>query len=273
MGAMTSLSNRDVIALLKEWGFTEAGAKGGHAILEFQGRRVQVTAPGRSTKTPYKALRKAAQILGITLKDLLKGKPKVVKVEKVPVAKEDITVATAAATVEVPTAVDTTDETLTCQVCGKADFKTVRGFKGHLRSHEQVRCPQCGDTFSRQGLPMHRSTCKPKKRGVGRPRHPIAEAPTRTERTRDIGVEVPEILDTFEDDFPSPVPFTRFVESVEPTLDQDLLVENEIVLDDLQADRISVLLQLFFPGRTLTEDQTDEFLTWVEASKALFDTF
>jgi predicted RNA binding protein YcfA (HicA-like mRNA interferase family) len=265
MGKMTSLSNRDVVGLLKEWGFVEAGGKGGHAILEYNGRRVQVTAPGRSTQTPYKALRKAAQILGINLKTLLQGKPKMGKVQKVPVVKEDITVATATA-VEIA-AVDTPED-MTCPVCGKHDFKTTRGYKGHLRSHETVRCPQCGETFSRQGFPMHSSICTPAKRGRGRPRKPIAEAPERPKRTRDNGVEMPELLDTMEEDFPSPVAFTKFVEeAISPTLDEDLN-DNRVF-----EPQIAVLIELFFPGQTLSDVQVDKLRSWVEATKALFSTF
>lgn len=273
MGAMTSLSNRDCVALLRDWGFEEAGSKGGHMIMQYQGRRVQITAPGRATHTPYKALRKAARILGISLKDLLRGKQEPLKVPTVPLTEtEEETVASATSTIEVPTDVAVYE----CPVCGKSDFKTERGFKGHLRAHETTVCQKCGKTFSLQGMGNHRAKCTPKRR-PGHPRSPIAEplAGRRQAKARDLGVEVPEVLDTIDETFPDPAEFEHvFLGETEDQLD-DGLIQNVLSVKQARTDRpvrLSLLLDTFFPARTLDDEQTDEFLNWVEATKALFDT-
>lgn len=98
----------------------------------------------------------------------------------------------------------------------------------------------------------------------------MPEAPARTGRTRKIHVEVPEILEPLDDDFPSPAPFQEFVESSE--VEDDLLDRNVLVPRTFADDSITVLLKAFFPGRTLNDEQVDEFLNWVEATKALLDT-
>lgn len=294
MGAMTPLSNRDCVALLKQWGFVEAGTKGGHAVLEFNGRRVQVTAPGRATKTPYKALRKAARILGISLKELLEGNQPVKASKPAQVQLEDIPTepTTRSSLLPLEPATEPKEEAVVastvyaCTVCGKSDFKTERGFKGHLRSHEESQCGKCGKKMSLQGLGSHVARCRPKRK-VGRPRHPIAE-PVETKRRgkapKDLGVEVPEILDSEDFNFPDPQDFApRIPEPVEQTEKvedsvfrtvEDVLhdYDERIALDQYELDRISLLLSIFFPGKTLTEEQTDDFLDWIEATKALFDS-
>src|SRR5688572_8839148 len=76
-GAMAPGSNKEYVDLLKDWGFEERGFNGGHVIMSLNDREVQLTAPGRSTATPYKALRKAAHIAGVPLQTFMKGPNKV----------------------------------------------------------------------------------------------------------------------------------------------------------------------------------------------------
>lgn len=265
MGAMTSLSNRDCVELLKGWGFEEIGMKGGHIVMQYEGRRVQLTAPGRSTPTPYKALRKAAQILRISLKDLLGGKPEPVKVKEVPLVpnivqmpKVETPTETANEIVDVKEEAAATAPLYECSVCGKSSFTTGRGFQGHVRSHERVICNRCGKTFSRQGLGSHQAKCSPKRK-AGRPRTPIAEplaAGRRRKAKKNWGIEVPDILDHLDDDdFPSPDVFRAKTPFVGETDDRDH----------------AALLDILFPTRDLDDLQADRFFAWVKATKALFD--
>lgn len=256
MGAMTPLSNRDCAALLRDWGFVETGYNGGHLVMELDGRRVQITAPSRSTPTPYKALRKAAKLVGVSLQDFLAGprrEKRKISVPEIPdfdihdvaVEPKEEEIMTAVVEPEVETVADT--ETFTCTECGKNDFATARGFMGHVRAHEKVVCNTCGKTFSRMGIGPHRTGCKQPTR-QGRRRRPIAEAleTTSRKRSKDIGVEVP-ILENLDDTFPLP-------EAFESRRDANL----------------EVLFGALMPGFTLTDERYESFKVWVEATRALF---
>lgn len=260
MGTMTPLSNRDCAALLREWGFEETGYKGGHLVMELDGRRVQITAPARATPTPYRALRKAAKILGITLQEFLAG-PKKPSVRKVPsfdihdlVEKEE---EVSIIDVEEPIgAVEFLEPPMpnlfTCPECGKSDFVSVRGFKGHLRAHEQVLCSTCGKMFSRQGIGPHGAACGPKKRGPGRPRRPIAEALEGGRKSKkDLGVELP-VLDGYEDDEPFPEP--EAFQNRQPGQREATLV---------------LVFEALMPGVPLTDEKYTAFSAWMQATKDL----
>lgn len=258
---MTSLSNRECAELLQSWGFEEAGYKGGHMILQHQGRRVQISAPGRSTATPQKALRKAARILGISLRDLLDRKAPATHVERVPVTQQKEEVMTTA-----------TLDTYVCPVCDKTGFETERGFKGHVRSHETVVCSICSQTFSRQGIGSHAAHCKPARKPRKKPIAEPLEAVGRQRPKKDLDVEVaddlePEILDLLDDQFPSADAFK--VEFDDEEFD-DILEDAD--LDQLMFDRVQLIARTLFPTRDLTEEQTDEFINWIEATKDLFDS-
>lgn len=49
---------------------------GGHFIMSYDDRRVQVTAPRRKALTPWKALREAAEVVGVDLQEFLQGPTK-----------------------------------------------------------------------------------------------------------------------------------------------------------------------------------------------------
>lgn len=268
MAGMTSLSNRDCAALLRQWGFEEIGYNGGHLVMEREGRKVQITAPSRSTPTPYKALRKAAKIVGVTLQDFLAGPkrekkemPKAIAIRPIAIEQtkeEEVTVTVndiEPVTEDEPRDLFPTDSTLVCPVCQKSGFKTQRGFSGHLRAHEQVLCNSCGKEFSRQGIGPHSTSCGPKKRKPGRPRHPIAEEIEggRRRKVKDLGVEVP-ILDTFEDDeFPDVAAFAP------PPV-------------NLEDASLKAAFQLILPDLAMTEERFASFKSWVETSRTLFNS-
>lgn len=75
MSTASSLSNAEVRDLFQRWGFAHTGGNGGHLVMQHEasGRRVQITAPGRSTPTPQVALRKAADIIGVPLSAFKRG--------------------------------------------------------------------------------------------------------------------------------------------------------------------------------------------------------
>lgn len=77
MGRATAMSNHEVRHLFEEWGFEPAGGNGGHLIMRWPAtnRRVQITAPGRSTPTPMRALAKAAHTVGVPLSEFKQGPP------------------------------------------------------------------------------------------------------------------------------------------------------------------------------------------------------
>lgn len=116
---------------------------------------------------------------------------------------------------------------LVCETCGKNDFKTVRGYKGHQRKHETVVCPTCKKEFSALGFGGHAKYCTPGPRGRGRPRHPIAETLDRGKRTKaPSGPEIP-ILDHDEEtlsaeDFKAPEPAAASREADEDAVLTDL---------------------------------------------------
>lgn len=276
---VTPLSNLQVVNLLRAWGFEEAGYKGGHMVMALQGRRVQVAAPHRSKgETPYKALRKAARILQIPLKQLLAGPIRAEPTKQVPLdpAPKEQTVSN----------VDTeVTAEYRCDDCGQS-FQSKRALSGHATSHKMVRCNVCGNTVVQSGLGSHQRACGPKKRGRGRPRKPIAESVGRTAKTHDVGIEVP-ILDDLDDDFPSAETFESLVAPLAVTTgtqvrprDREALVFREVALnsdtvqdgeefDDADFD---VAVELLFPGRTLTYEQKETFLAWVNATRALFNS-
>jgi predicted transcriptional regulator len=87
-----NLSNREAERLFKSWGFIEETGKmssvavGGHLFLRYltqEGPRVSITAPGRAAKTPRRAYERAAEIVGVPLKDFMLGPKKALaKVER-----------------------------------------------------------------------------------------------------------------------------------------------------------------------------------------------
>lgn len=85
MPTATALSNREVVDLFKSWGFEEGEGNGGHLVMRYHDKRVQVTAPGRSTPTPQTALRKAALAVGVPLAEFRRGPT---KSKKAPAAKK-----------------------------------------------------------------------------------------------------------------------------------------------------------------------------------------
>lgn len=274
MGAMTSLSNRDCAALLRDWGFNEVGYNGGHLVMERAGRKVQITAPSRSTPTPYKALRKAARILGVSLQEFLAGPkqekkkmPEAIAIRPIEITKEDSMVS-ALEEIDAPDMDEPATSEFVCPTCGKAGFTTKHGFNGHLRSHERVVCTMCHKEYSRQGIGPHMSACgdRPKKRGPGRPRHPIAEELAETGRKRKdtIGVEVP-ILDDFDDEFPDVAAFLP-IETEQTLLEDAGYVEPEANPDASLVAAFEAVL----PGITMTPARFESFKTWVEAARVLF---
>jgi predicted RNA binding protein YcfA (HicA-like mRNA interferase family) len=71
---MAPLKPNAYIKLLRRWGFSRERHTGGHLVMTFGGRRVQVTTSGRrSMPMPWKALREAAEIVGVDLQHLLAG--------------------------------------------------------------------------------------------------------------------------------------------------------------------------------------------------------
>lgn len=268
---MSPMSNREIRRLLKDWGFEEAGFMGGHQIMEYEGRQVHITAPGRSTPTPYRALRKAAAVMGVSLRDFLRG-PGVRTVDKrrrpvgVPVETGPDVLAHVAVVESTDGSVIaelTTPIQWTCSTCGKDDFVTERGFKGHLRGHEFVTCEKCNREVSRLGLGPHRKFCTPalpendeeefmaasvpkfKRSTRGRPRHPIAEVPEkgRGRGRSGLDLEVPEL----DDVFPEPGAFTQ---PSEPVVDPMPQMQSML-------------------GTDVTPDVAQAFTNWVEATREL----
>lgn len=79
--AASSLSNLECKKLFEDWGFVPVGGNGGHLMMEYQpsGKRVQITAPGRNTPTPMRALQKAAKEVGVSLAEFKAGPPEAPK--------------------------------------------------------------------------------------------------------------------------------------------------------------------------------------------------
>lgn len=265
-GTAIPLSNREIIKLMEDWGFTVVGGNGGHTVLQYNGRRVQVSAPGRSSHTPYKAVRKAANLMGKSIKEFLAG-PRKTKVESdvdTPDFMEDLVtewvkdgIKEDPLSMEVQTLVleeFTPSDEWVCPECGKGDFLTDRGFQAHVRAHEQVPCPVCHETFSRAGLGRHQKHCLP-KRTVGRPRHPIAETldDTRKRKGKENGIEVPD-LENLED-----LPFEALA---------DVLTFKQA--DPEVSDETRLIASIFMPDRDLTPDTIYALEAWIEASKAAF---
>jgi hypothetical protein len=120
---------------------------------------------------------------------------------------------------------------LVCESCGKDDFTTVRGYKGHQRKHETVVCPTCKREFSALGYGGHAKVCTPGPRKRGRPRHPIAETPEGGKKAKaPSGPEVP-ILDQ-EEEMPSAEDF----KAPEP----EVTTGEEAVMADLQEIVVTV---------------------------------
>jgi predicted transcriptional regulator len=75
----SNLTSKQVISLAKLWGFAVSNPTGlhnsGHTILTFRGQRVQVRAPGRTSKeyTPRVVIAKLAAARGLTRKEFLAG--------------------------------------------------------------------------------------------------------------------------------------------------------------------------------------------------------
>ena len=70
------LKPAEYIKLMTRWGFELEKGSGGHWVMSFDDRRVQITAPRRKAVVPYKALREAADVLGVDLQEFLAGPTK-----------------------------------------------------------------------------------------------------------------------------------------------------------------------------------------------------
>ena len=71
-----NLSNLEVKKLFEAWGFVSSSGNGGHLRMDLNGKIVQITAPGRSTATPVRALKKGADAVGVTYGEFLQGPTK-----------------------------------------------------------------------------------------------------------------------------------------------------------------------------------------------------
>jgi predicted RNA binding protein YcfA (HicA-like mRNA interferase family)/DNA-directed RNA polymerase subunit RPC12/RpoP len=296
VGAMVALSNRDCVKLLESWGFREVGYNGGHIVMEYNGKRVQMSAPGRKMPTPYKSLKKAARLIGVTLPEFLAGptsEPKKRTRWEQPAAtpEEEKEETMTAVAVEEPVGT-----VLKCSECGKDDFATTRGFKGHLRSHEKATCPHCGTEIVRIGLGAHVKFC-PKNESSTRAstkprrRRPIAEVPGVTRgsgRQASIEVEVPLLEDA--EDFPTPEAFTApvtmpvmadpvveaYVKAKETGVPQE--IEGGGVIDetgsinydqDDYTEDAEEVLAILLPGVEPTPELAQAMDEWIKATRLM----
>lgn len=274
-----SLNNRECTELLKAWGFEHSGHNGGHQLFKLNDREVQVTAVGRSTQTPYKAMRKAAQIVGVPLNVFMKGpEPEMQQKQKrrhqtedevqeqidklsaltetKPEQKKTPTVKPGA---NVPT-------DLKCKFCG-AQAAHKKGYLSHQRSHETVECRKCGNTIIRNGLGAHMKYCTgDTTRAVGRVNRssrvliPSTDAAKELER-----YETTTNPETKPDPEPWPSEVLKVVTASEPTnpdaRDHVKLYGNEEVV---------ALLDLAFPnGLPLNPATLASLAEWVTTTEAL----
>lgn len=70
------LKPAEYVRLCHRWGFVLERGNGGHLVMSYDDRRVQVTAPRRKALTPWKALREAAEVVGVDLQEFLQGPTK-----------------------------------------------------------------------------------------------------------------------------------------------------------------------------------------------------
>lgn len=165
--AAAPISNRNALQLLRSWGFQEVGGNGGHTVLAFQGRNVQLTAVGRNTPTPWKALRKAAAIIGVPVQDLMRGptKEKVMSASEAKIAEplgvvETGNVAVLDPPVEAKPAAPIQSAVFKCPAdgCGR-EFDNLKSVRVHQRSHNMVKCRNCNKTMSEPARAPHEKWC------------------------------------------------------------------------------------------------------------------
>lgn len=166
--AAAPISNRNALALLKTWGFTEVGGNGGHVVLALNGHNVQLTAVGRKTPTPWKALRKAAAIVGVPIQDLMRGpkKEKVMSASEAKIAEPLAVVETGTTAVAVaepepeanPAPIQSAVFKCPDEECGK-EFDNLKSVRVHQRSHNMVKCRNCNKTMSEPSRAPHEKWC------------------------------------------------------------------------------------------------------------------
>ena len=171
--AAAPISNRNALSLLKTWGFTEVGGNGGHVVLALNGHNVQLTAVGRKTPTPWKALRKAAAIVGVPIQDLMRGpkKEKVMSASEAVIAEPLAVVETGASAVAVKEPEPEAKPAAPIQTavfkcpdaeCGK-EFDNLKSVRVHQRSHNMVKCRNCNKTMSEPSRAPHEKWCVQRK--------------------------------------------------------------------------------------------------------------
>lgn len=160
-----ALANREIARLLLDWGFEPEKAPGrstgGHAFYRHTmiGRRVAITAPGRKTPTPLVAVRKAAEIVGVTLAEFYAG-PVRPRPTVVPPLREEIPMDTPAPALEVVAPEPVESEPV-------VEPAIIVGGRGHGQpttkvlhvlypdGRERFRCSDCNEERDSYGSVVH----------------------------------------------------------------------------------------------------------------------